>query len=112
MLVKDDVRKKLEKSIEQFQIPINKPFWDSVFDFEHTSYIYDTDRIEKYFSLNPNKLPTPHEIIPIPHYLPDGTPCHKVELPDPNNPGKKKIHTYEVELNEYGGIKKVFPTEI
>lgn len=27
MLVKDDVRKKLEKSIEQFQIPINKPIW-------------------------------------------------------------------------------------
>jgi len=90
----------------------DKIYVKRLFDFEHTSYIYDTDRIEKYFSLNPNKLPAPHEIIPIPHYLPDGTPCHKVELPDPNNPGKKKIHTYEVELNEYGGIKKVFPTEI
>ncbi|KFF28066.1 SMI1/KNR4 family protein [Chryseobacterium vrystaatense] len=27
ILVKDDVRKRLEKSMEEFQIPINKPFW-------------------------------------------------------------------------------------
>jgi hypothetical protein len=88
---------------------VNNNYVKKLFDFEHASYLYDTNSIEKYFDQNPNKLPKPHEITQIPHYLSDGTPCHKVEVADPmpGNPKHTKIITYDVQLNEFGGIKKI-----
>lgn len=89
-------------------------FVKRLYDGENTSYLYDNKNIDKYFKSNPAKLPKTNEIPEIPHFTKDGVPCKRIYKlePTPEDPKNKNKLNYEVELNEYGGIKKVFQTTI